>query len=279
MPSQLNRGGSGRGGATANRTHSSVHNDAIWRQTIRYELNMANNWESRWGFMRDSMKPEAKESFLINQDIPPIQQSKLPALSGQRATSAGKEKPSHIPVECPRSSTQQKHVQIHALPIRPLTNKAMTGLPTKIQPGLRTGTNDEIIGDWLCTYNTPRIIKYRFPSEKYTIPPTTSSDIGWPWERVQQQMGMPFVEQRLPDIYRYTGSFEEMQKAKQMAAMVSRQIPETEEENRQGGSGEGGEISQARTRVPAPYTLERFGKHARGRGDVLKWFGAREALP
>jgi hypothetical protein len=25
--------------------------------------------------------------------------------------------------------------------------------------------------------------------------------------------------------------------------------------------------------------LEKFGKYARGQGDVLKWFGAREALP
>lgn len=31
--------------------------------------------------------------------------------------------------------------------------------------------------------------------------------------------------------------------------------------------------------APQAPTLEIFGKHARGRGDVLKWFGAREALP
>ncbi|KAK6095474.1 hypothetical protein MT418_004167 [Batrachochytrium dendrobatidis] len=146
-----------------------------------------------------------------------------------------------------------------------------TGLPSKIPPGLTTGAQDAILADWLCTYSVPRIMKYRFPSEKYTIPATTANEIGWPWEQTQKKLGMPFAIQKQAMEPRRFASFEEMQRAQRG---IDQQTKE-----QVGGQQEAGEISQARSRVPGPYTLERFGKHARGRGDVLKWFGARESLP
>jgi hypothetical protein len=33
------------------------------------------------------------------------------------------------------------------------------------------------------------------------------------------------------------------------------------------------------SKITVSKSLDRFGKHARGRGDILEWFGAREALP
>jgi hypothetical protein len=102
-----------------------------------------------------------------------------------------------------------------------------TGLPSKLPPGL-ADEKSSVVSDWLFASNVPRIIKYKFPSEKYTLPPTTSHDIGWPW----------------------------MQKP-----------------------GDVGVDLDGRPKVPQAPTLEIFGSKARGKGDVLKWFGAREALP
>jgi hypothetical protein len=38
-----------------------------------------------------------------------------------------------------------------------------------------------VISDWLFDNRVRNIIGYRFPSEKYSMPATTSSEIGWPW--------------------------------------------------------------------------------------------------
>jgi hypothetical protein len=103
-----------------------------------------------------------------------------------------------------------------------------TGLPSKLQPGL-ADESSPLISNWLFSSNVNRIIKHRFPSDKYTMPATTTQDIGWPW------MHKPNPED------------------KQVGA-IGRKVPQ------------------------AP-TLEVFGREARGHGDVLKWFGAREALP
>ena len=107
-----------------------------------------------------------------------------------------------------------------------------SGLPSKLPPGL-TSSTDSIISDWLCSHRISRIIKYNDPSEKYTIPVTTSSEIGWPWRHVQHTLGVA------PDPDLVNGK-----------------------------------------ESPGPKTLERFGAYARGRGDVMKWFGGcRESLP
>ena len=48
------------GGAASNanaagnkKDHNTVHEDAIWRQLIKYEMDWARNWERKWGFMKD----------------------------------------------------------------------------------------------------------------------------------------------------------------------------------------------------------------------------------
>ncbi|KAI8909148.1 hypothetical protein EDD86DRAFT_226880 [Gorgonomyces haynaldii] len=150
------------------RIHNAVHDDAIWRQTINYEINTAKNWENHWGFMRDAMMQENEKQSI-----------KLPKI--------------------------------------PLKQEG-SGLPSMLPNGLKDD-NNPVVEDWLLAFHVPRVIQHRYPHQKYHVPCTTSQEVGWPW------------------------------------------------------------IQQPGKKMPAPRTLERFGKHARGRGDVLEWFGAAEALP
>ncbi|KAI8927346.1 hypothetical protein BC831DRAFT_452551 [Entophlyctis helioformis] len=366
--------------ATA-RTHNFVHNDAIWRQTIWYELNTAKNWEAHWGFMRDTMIDDEDQG---DAKLPPLKEDLQKraghggAVGDAKAAGGNKRKVkahtqvavvmdpkrSGLPAKVPPGLTFSR-VAAAAEAAGAATSKTPSGptssVPTAPQQGGArqppasppTGkppTDDTIVSNWLYTYNVPRIIKYRFPSEKYTMPPTTSNDIGWPWERVQKQMQMPFALQSSPERFE---SFEDTQKReawdqqrqRDKAAMLAHkqqlqqqrsmapkpvaagtagaaespgplpmvptppahamigkrkgpQVPRVVKQPAEAemdmddlddeilgnaGAGrmglEGPEITQRRERVPAPYTLERFGKHARGRGDVLKWFGPRESLP
>lgn len=105
-------------------------------------------------------------------------------------------------------------------------------IPSKLKPGL-DDPNSSAVSDWLTTSNVPRIISYRFPSEKYTVPATTSQDIGWPWN--------PRTE---PDPH--------IQKSY---------------------------LDYPRPCKPSAKSLEIYGRHGRGKGDVFTWFGCREALP
>jgi hypothetical protein len=111
-------------------------------------------------------------------------------------------------------------------------SESRSNLPSKLKPGLEDSGN-HIIQDWLKTSNVPRIINYRFPSEKYTTPATTSQDIGWPW------------------------------------------IPRTSANPNKVNTG----VSYKRECNPEAKSLEIFGREGRRKGDVFKWFGAREALP
>ncbi|KAJ3268561.1 hypothetical protein HDV01_002579 [Terramyces sp. JEL0728] len=175
------------------RVHNAVHDDAIWRQTIRYESNTASNWQKNWGFMQQAM--------IENQKIAQKEDSR---------------KVSHRPT----------------LPAITSNDGRVTGLPSILPPGLDDEGNG-IVSDWMYTSNIPRIIKYRFPSEKYKTPTTTSHEIGWPWQKE------PIKPIKKPGV----------------------------------------SISYNRAAIPQADSLEVYGKHARGQGDVLKWFGAREALP
>jgi hypothetical protein len=128
--------------------------------------------------------------------------------------------------------TNQKNVsKKHSVRLPEIKNFSQTVIPSKLPPGL-SPTEDSIISDWLCTSNVPRIINYRFPAEKYTIPATTSQEVGWPWLRQETPVKQD------PCAFTYKREY-----------------------------------------VPHAPTLEKFGKYARGQGDVLKWFGVRESLP
>lgn len=76
----------------------------------------------------------------------------------------------------------------------PITsNPYSSGLASKLPPGL-ADTEDSLVTDWLYSHKVSNIISYRLPDEKYTIPVTTSSEIGWPWRHVQEQLGLPLPQ-------------------------------------------------------------------------------------
>lgn len=65
------------------RVRNVVHGDAIWRQTINYELASAKNWEKSWGFIRDAYKEEQSAKVLDNSGkLPPIVSKTDPFASG-----------------------------------------------------------------------------------------------------------------------------------------------------------------------------------------------------
>ncbi|KAJ3127821.1 hypothetical protein HK098_005715 [Nowakowskiella sp. JEL0407] len=183
------------------RLSNQVHNDAIWRQTINYELTTAKNWDRNWGFM--------KEAY---QDPKQKQNSK--------------------PTKLPRI-VKISHTNING-----------SGLPSKMPNGL-TKDPDSIVADWLYTYNVDRVIRFHTPKDKYTFPATTSAEVGWMWEGTAEAIS-GFAK----------------------------------EEKSNGNASENDSPTKNTKPSPKYYTLERFGKQARGRGDVLKWWGGvRESLP
>lgn len=64
-------------------------------------------------------------------------------------------------------------------PIKISTNAS--GLPSKLPPGLCLEKDDPIVSDWISAYKIPEIIKIRLPQEKYRVPVTTQSEVGWVW--------------------------------------------------------------------------------------------------
>jgi hypothetical protein len=110
------------------------------------------------------------------------------------------------------------------LKLPPLPNPKASGLPSKLPPGLAPN-EDSLLSDWLYAHQIQKVIQSTYPIDKYTIPATTTQEIGWAWKNVQNNLGL--------------------------------------------GS-----------RPLGPVSLERYGNYARGRGDVMKWFGGcRESLP
>ncbi|KAJ3417492.1 hypothetical protein HDV05_003356 [Chytridiales sp. JEL 0842] len=78
------------------------------------------------------------------------------------------------------SSDSSSFTKLPPINIKP-KNQYMSGLPSKLPPGLTTEEDDPILKDWLISYRVPEIIRRRYPAEKYSFPCTTSSDIGWGW--------------------------------------------------------------------------------------------------
>ncbi|KAI9093430.1 hypothetical protein DFS34DRAFT_263370 [Phlyctochytrium arcticum] len=125
------------------RVKNQVHDDAIWRQTIHYELSTASGWEGQWGFMRD----------LYALDSVPGKQTRLP----------------------PLSSTPQKQTKPTGPP-----GPYISGLPSLRPPGLTTSPSS-FTSDLLAIHDIPRIIRTRYPHQKYTFPATTQMEVGWGW--------------------------------------------------------------------------------------------------
>ncbi|KAJ3021784.1 hypothetical protein HKX48_007755 [Thoreauomyces humboldtii] len=205
------------------RVRNTVHDAAIWRQTISYELSTAKEWEKNWGFMRGLYDHNGTETL------------KLPPLA---ATT-------------PRAF--------------------ISGLPSKLPQGL-TSDPTSLTADLLSMHDIPRITRSLYPKQKYTFPATTQQEVGWDWNRdglertageVETVLGADSVERGNPD----------------------RRIRASEREAVRDGEKSVVDAMQRRfagdaNPNPVRYrTLERFGREARGQGDVLKWWGGcRESL-
>ncbi|KAJ3118910.1 hypothetical protein HDU96_006561 [Phlyctochytrium bullatum] len=134
------------------RVRNVVHDDAIWRQTVHYEQTTANNWEPFWGFMKEALV---------------------------EASAAAKSEES--------TTKLARHQRLPPLPPHHPRTRFSSGLPSKLPGGLKLDQDSPILGDWLLTYRVPDIIKSRKPVEKYSVPCTTSSEVGWIWGNSRKQ--------------------------------------------------------------------------------------------
>ena len=108
---------------------NTIHSDAIWRQTIKFENNTASQWEQNWGFIKQAMienQIAAKQQQLLKQQQRNQKQS---------------------------SKTLVKLTLI-------VKQKNQCGLPSKLAPGL-SDENNPIVTDWLFSGNRDAIIQYR----------------------------------------------------------------------------------------------------------------------
>ncbi|KAJ3248770.1 hypothetical protein HDU78_010219 [Chytriomyces hyalinus] len=171
------------------RVRNAVHDAAIWRQTIQYELTTAQNWERYYGFMKDAMieNQESIKQARANhtnkrQKLPPISNNSIHPTtqesSPQNATTANTQQATKAARAVSASKTQ-----IHA-----------SGLPSKLPPGLVMPDDDPIVSDWLISYHVPHLIRARMPAEKYRTPCTTSSEVGWVWGHAKAG-GKPFHDE------------------------------------------------------------------------------------
>ncbi|KAJ1522428.1 hypothetical protein HK096_002142 [Nowakowskiella sp. JEL0078] len=203
------------------RIHNQVHDDAIWRQTINYELTTAKNWD------RYFQKPSGEN----NVKLPTI--ATVPSFA--------------------------------------------SGLPSKLPQGL--SGSDTLMADWLYTYNVPRVIRYKSPSEKYKYPPTTSGEVGWMWTGTTKA-----ISKSVPNII---AGQENNSKFKfgcntdlEDLSKIPKTLSYTFDESGHFRSVQKGLMNEIQGNKKQYHTLERFGKQAQGRCDVLKWWGGgRESLP
>ncbi|KAI8841685.1 hypothetical protein BC829DRAFT_402317, partial [Chytridium lagenaria] len=120
---------------------TAAHEDSIWRQTVKNELKAAREWEPVWGFMKDLMIEEAKQT----PRTIPSRYERLPPIK----------------------------------PITTISTHA-SGLPSKLSDTLSTSSSpDPIMTNWMTAYDVKSMLKSRLPIEKYSAPATTSSEIGW----------------------------------------------------------------------------------------------------
>ncbi|KAJ3220580.1 hypothetical protein HDU81_011334 [Chytriomyces hyalinus] len=168
------------------RVRNAVHDAAIWRQTIQYELTTAQNWERYYGFMKDAMI-ENEESIRQARANHTNKRQKLPPISKNQNGSSNS--------ATQDSSTQNANTKQATKAARPASaSKTLiqaSGLPSKLPPGLVMPGDDPIVSDWLISYHVPHLIRARMPAEKYRTPCTTSSEVGWVWGQAKTA-GKPF---------------------------------------------------------------------------------------
>ncbi|KAJ3155221.1 hypothetical protein HDU89_007412 [Geranomyces variabilis] len=211
----------------APRVRNQVHDAAIWRQTISYELSTAKDWEQNWGFMRE----------LYEQ----------PGASGERKNRLKKSSASSVP------------------------RAFISGLPSKLPPGLTTDPTSHT-ADLLCIHDVARITRSLHPKQKYTYPATTQQEIGWDWEADPAEMQSKESGDGGKEDGAVAGDAGTM--AKPSRKPNAKEVKSDVEAMQRHLAGDANPN-------PVRYrTLERFGREARGQGDVLSWWGGtRDSLP
>ncbi|KAG5457908.1 MAG: hypothetical protein BJ554DRAFT_1971 [Olpidium bornovanus] len=125
---------------------------------------------------------------------------------------------------------------------------------------------DEATTNLLMAYDILRVAKKLTPVEKSPYPRTTMQDIGWLWKNVRG--------------YKYLGvASKDARGARKEETKDDDQEAGGEEPTGEGVTGSGRIPSISK--LPSPYvTLEIYGKHARGRDNILRWWGGtRESMP
>ncbi|KAI8815941.1 uncharacterized protein EV422DRAFT_572284 [Fimicolochytrium jonesii] len=147
-----------------------------------------------------------------------------------------------------------------------------SGLPSKLPPGLTTSPTS-YTADLLSIHDIPRISRSLYPKQKYTFPATTQQEVGWAWTtRGEDEVAAREVERVLG------ADRAEKDVGKRATREVVREREREVAERALRGSV--GDDEGKNARVVRFRTLERFGREARGQGDVLKWWGGcRESLP
>ncbi|KAJ3084998.1 hypothetical protein HK102_000406 [Quaeritorhiza haematococci] len=190
-----------------------------------------------------------------------------------------------------------------------------SGLPSKLPSGL-TATpatpdfpqdvdpetvtpeqlGDTIITDWLRAHAVNKIVRYRMPSDKYTYPATTATEVGWPWGRAGDKT-MPYQSTNAISTSKAQAGNTNSRPGSASSRFVPRngggaivgrgitvtnalEVKGVESCKRGSASDFSGSSSMMKKGSVPYYTLEKFGKHAKGREDILKWWGGgRESLP
>ncbi|KAJ3067252.1 hypothetical protein HDU98_009575 [Podochytrium sp. JEL0797] len=153
------------------RIRNAVHDAAIWRQTVHYELTTAQNWERYWGFMKDELiKTEAEiKAARAAKPTTPTPHGKKPRT---RVLPPINKSAPPAPLQTPN----EKPHPVFA-----------SGLPSRLPPGIVTPQDHPLLQDFLVTYRVPEIIRTRLPADKYRVPATTSSEVGWIWGHAQDE--------------------------------------------------------------------------------------------
>ncbi|KAJ3113614.1 hypothetical protein HDU96_003145 [Phlyctochytrium bullatum] len=138
-------------GAKGESKRTAAVEDAIWRQSVKNELKAAREWDSMWGYIKEIMEEEKKAR---PQKDMPSRYERLP-------------------------------------PIKPQTSPSpyASGLPSKLSERLSTSRpeDDEMMSNWFVSHHVDRIVKSRYPVDKYMVPPTTSSEVGWVWGMAREE--------------------------------------------------------------------------------------------
>ncbi|TPX66450.1 hypothetical protein SpCBS45565_g04467 [Spizellomyces sp. 'palustris'] len=139
----------------------------------------------------------------------------------------------------------------------------ISGLPSKLPQGLTTDPKS-YTADLLCIHDVPRIIRSRYPRQKYIYPATTQHEIGWGWERDEAEEAGLGIGKGFKADQSKTGDPNKMIPCEKSGLeYIQRRL-----------------VADANPTPIKFRTLEKFGRFARGKEDVLKWWGgSRESLP